>query len=266
MIKTRDLTTKSHSSSVSTPEEVMEMTGIKKFLFDCSFDSKETDASEETIEEIIEEPEEIIPTFTKEELEIARDEGFIKGKEHGIKEAAAAKEQILIDAIKNLETQFANLFKTQQEAAKSDLNNAILVANAISRKIFPSLNKRGALEEVEHMVANVMKEIHEEPKVCIYIHPDLKPLLKEHIDLISKKTNHRGEITIIATDDIPLGDCNIEWDSGGAQRNIETLLEDVEEIVERNLQEVTSKVNSDEKNVETEIKTSKNVEPEETGS
>jgi flagellar assembly protein FliH len=267
MIKTSDLSSKNHSSSVGSPEEVLQVTGIQKFLFDCSFDDEISGTSDKTVEIVKEEePEELIPSFSEEELKIAKDEAFTKGKEQGIKETIAAREQSLLDMIGNLEMQFENLFKTQQETDKSNLKSAILVATSISRKIFPSLNKRGALEEVENLVTTIMKEILEEPKVSICIHPDLEPLLIEHIGSISKKASYRGEINIIASEDILLGDCKIEWKSGGAQRNTESLLLEIDEVIDRNLQEAFKMVTSDDQNFENETTVDKEIGPEQLGS
>jgi flagellar assembly protein FliH len=264
---TRDLPSKTHSASVITPEEVHQMPEIQKFLFDCSFDT-EIPGIAEKIDEMIfeEEPEEIIPSFSEEELETAKDEAFTKGKEQGIKETVEAREQSLVEIISKLDIQFENLFKKQQEADKSNLNSAILVATSVSRKIFPSLNKKGALEEVENLVTAIMKEILEEPMVRICIHPDLEPLLIKHIGSISKNASFRGEIKIIANENIPLGDCSIEWESGGAQRNTESLLSEIDEVIDRNLQEAFKMVTSEDKILNTETSINKEIEPEQLGS
>mgnify|MGYP001182438946 CR=1 FL=1 len=266
MIKNRDLTTKSRSTHAGTHEEAMQAAGIQKFLFDCSFDSEISDSSDKSEELIKEEPEEVVPSFSEEELETARKEEFIKGKEEGTKEAAEGMENSLLVAIGNLEIQFENLFKAQQEAAKSDLDNAILIATSVIRKIFPSLNIRDAQKEVENMIASVMKQILEEPKVSIYIHPDLEPLLNENIGSLVKKTKYRGEITIIANDDLPLGDCNIEWESGGARRSAESLLLEVNAIIEENLKEEPSMINRDNKEIANKTTIDKDIKPEQLGS
>jgi flagellar assembly protein FliH len=245
---------------------VAKMTGIQKFLFDHSFDTDTLDTVEELVEIDVEEIEETLPTFSEEELRSARDEAFTKGKEQGIKEEAAERKQSLLGAMERLEEQFNNLFKSQEEAATSNLNNAILVATTICRKIFPALNERGALEEVEHMVVETIEKTLEEPKVSICIHPDLEPLLKEHINSLSKKANYKAEIKIIPTEDISLGDCRVEWECGGAQRNTENLWQEIDEIVKRNLQETTAIAAGSDENTATEPTINEDTTPEQQGS
>ena len=63
-----------------------------------------------------EEPEEIIPTFSEEELEQARAEGFEAGKEEGRREAADATEQKLLETIENACTQIGEIYNNQTEA------------------------------------------------------------------------------------------------------------------------------------------------------
>lgn len=226
--------------SVSSPEEAVAMTAIQKFLFDRSFDTDKPDPVEETVEEIEEpEPEEIVPTFSEEEMKAARDEAFVKGKEEGVNEAAAATEQSLLASLEKLNGKFTDLFQSQKEADSSILDSAISVATMINRKIFPALNERGALEEVEHLVVMAMEKILEEPSVSVYVHPELESPLSEHIDSLSAQANFRGEIRIISAEDIPLGDCRVEWDSGGAQRDTDGLWQEIDEIVERNLSGIT---------------------------
>ena len=243
MTKASDESSNGGIPSVSSPEEAAQMTAIRKFLFDRSFDTDVPDPVKETAEESEEiEPEEIGPTFSEEEMKAARDEAFAKGKEEGVNEAAAATEQNLLASMEKLNEQFTGLFKSQEEADSSILDSAISVATMIARKIFPALNERGALEEVEHLVVVAMEKILEEPSVTVFVHPDLETLLREHIGSLSAKANYRGEVLITAAEDIPVGDCRVEWDSGGAQRDTGGLWQEIDEIVERNLSKLTESV------------------------
>ena len=58
----------------NSAEDQSPMTAVRKFLFENSFDD--------------EEPEEVVPTFSEEEVNAAREEGFAAGEEEGIREAA----------------------------------------------------------------------------------------------------------------------------------------------------------------------------------
>ena len=66
------------------------MTATEKFLFDFDFDRPTV--NDEGVDELNEEdainlePEIIIPTFSEEDMNAAREDGFARGKEEGVKE------------------------------------------------------------------------------------------------------------------------------------------------------------------------------------
>ncbi|MBC8339397.1 MAG: hypothetical protein ISR51_06550 [Rhodospirillales bacterium] len=239
MIKANDDPHNGGVPAVSTPEETAAMAAPRKFLFEHSFDletpkpDEKPDAESEEAEEL--EPEIIVPTFSEEEMQAARTEAFAKGKEEGISEAAAAMERDILSALQKVEGQFTELFKSQVEADTSILDSAISVATGIARKIFPALNAQGALVEIEHMVAQALEKIIDEPSVAITIHPDLEEILKERMDALTAQAGFKGQIRILVSEDVAQGDCRVEWEGGGARRDVDGLWQEIDEIVERNL-------------------------------
>ena len=239
MIKPSEETFTNGIPSVSSPEEAVAMTATRKFLFNRSFDTDMPETVKKPDEENGEneetEPEEVVPGINEEELKAARDEAFAKGREEGINEAAAATERDILASLQKLNEQFTDLFKSQEAADTSILESAISVATGITRKVFPALNEQGALSEIERMVVLAMEKILEEPLVTITIHPDLEAQLKERIGALSTQAGYKGEIRILAAEDLPAGDCRVEWNSGGARRDTAGLWQEIDEIVERNL-------------------------------
>ncbi len=211
------------------------MIAIRKFLFDRSFDEEEIleEEVQEEPEEI--EPEEEVPSFSEEEMAAAREEAFAKGKEEGVNEAAEATERDILAALNALEGRFDALFKSQEEADASILESAISVAVTITRKVFPTLNGQNGLKEVERMVGLALEKILEEPVVNVTVHPDFTAALKERLGTIAAKANYKGKVEVLGADDIPTGDCRVDWAGGGAQRNLDELWQEIDEIIERNL-------------------------------
>ena len=129
------------------------MASVTKFTFDLDFDQpEETANAEPDVVEEEEEPEEEIPTFSEEELEQARADGFAKGKEQGRKEAAEATEQRLLEAIEKTCGDLASIYNAQAEANREIARETIAIATGIAKKMFPDLNARNALGEVERVV------------------------------------------------------------------------------------------------------------------
>ncbi len=215
------------------------MGAIRKFLFDTIFDVEEApeDKHETTDEEEEAEPEVVVPTFSEEEMKAAREESFATGKAEGVNEAAEATERLISASLEKLSQQFDSLFKAQEEAGDAIMENAISIACGITRKVFPALNQQGALGEIERIAVMSLEKILEEPQVIIAVNPELEAALNERLGALTAQAGYKGEIKIIADDDIVPGDCRIEWSGGGARRDMDAMWQEIDEIVERNLSE-----------------------------
>ena len=189
------------------------MAATQKFLFDTIFDVEEPPEEEEetTDEEEEAEPEVVVPTFSEEEMAAAREESFATGKAEGVNEAAEATERLISASLEKLSQQFDSLFKAQEEAEATIIENAISVACGITRKVFPALNQQGALGEIERMTVMSLEKILEEPQVIIAVNPKLEAALNERLDTLTAQAGYKGEVSIIADDKVDPGDCRMEW-------------------------------------------------------
>ena len=146
------------------------------------------------------------------------------------------------------------LFKRQAIDMATTFTDAVNIAVTISRKCFPHLNDTHGFPEVERMVSEVLTEVIEEPRVIIHINPSLKDPLDARIKSIARTSNFEGQIIILEADDLALGDCRITWSSGTAEREMESTLSKIGQIVEANLVNVREDIAEE---VATEIKENK---------
>jgi len=239
MIKTGEESTTGNIATVISPGDMAFMPEAKPFTFDRRFDLEEEpeDIVEESVVE--EEPEEVVPTFSEQEMKAARDESFAAGRVEGINEAAAATEREIVGSLEKINGQFSILFKAQEDAVASILDSAVSVAVGVARKAFPTLNERSGLDEIERMAIMAMEKIQEEPRVTIFVNPKNDAPLKERLAPMTAHAGYKGEVEIIASDTIAVGDCRVEWNSGGAKRDMDHLWQEIDEIVERNLSAVS---------------------------
>lgn len=210
------------------------MSTVTKFTFDLDFDAPEEPEAEKVEEEEIE-PEEIIPTFSEEELEQARAEGFEAGKEEGRREAADATEQKLLETVEAACSKLSDIYNTQTEANRDIAREMISVSTAISKKMFPDLNARNALGEVERVVQETLKAVTEEPRIQIMVNPDLREPLTERLGTMTHRAGFEGKVFVNPDPTMALGDCRIEWSNGAAVRDGEELWEMIDRIIEHNL-------------------------------
>tara|TARA_R110000787_G_scaffold63679_3_gene143377 strand:+ start:117094 stop:118359 length:1266 start_codon:yes stop_codon:yes gene_type:complete len=211
------------------------MSTVRKYTFDLDFDApEEPDAVE--AEAIEDEPEEeAAPTFSEEDLERARQEGFEAGKESGRLEAAEATEQRLLESVEAAVAKLEEVIEQQADANRDIAKEMILVANTITKKMFPDLNARNALGEVERIAQDTLKAITEEPRVQIILHPDIREPFMERLTVMTNRAGFDGKVFVNPDPGMKLGDCRIEWSNGAAVRDSEELSKMIDKIVERNL-------------------------------
>ncbi|MBB53283.1 MAG: hypothetical protein CMF67_02805 [Magnetovibrio sp.] len=233
----------------------------ERFLFDVSFDEEnltlaEAEAAANLVAREVEivEAEEDVLTFTEDQLNAARNEGYEAGREAGIQEAGDAIETKINESLGVIGSHLDELFRRQAIDMATTFTDAVNIAVTISRKCFPHLNDTHGFPEVERMVSEVLTEVIEEPRVIIHINPSLKDPLESRIKSIARTSNFEGQIIILEADDLALGDCRITWSSGTAEREMESTLSTIGQIVEANLVNVREDIAEE---VATEIKENK---------
>lgn len=209
------------------------MTAIRKFLFDTVFDGPEDpDAIPAAAEAEVEPPP---PTFSEADLDGARAEGFAAGREAAVQEAANAVERRIMETLGMIGERLTELFRIQEEANAAAVQNAVTVAATIARKLFPDLNRRNALGEVEMVAEQATALVTDEPRIIMHVNDQLRDALAARLDALGERHGFTDTLILRADPEIPLGDCRVEWSTGGCERNTAELWRDIDEIVARNL-------------------------------
>lgn len=217
------------------------MATVRKFMFDLDFDDPDAVARAERPQEPEpEEPEEVepeivVPTFSEEELLDARKEGYREGFEAGRREAAKATEEKLLASVETCAHRIADVYNAQYDANREIAKEMITVANAIARKMFPDLNARNALGEVERVVQETLSAISEEPRVQIMLPPELREPFLERLSSMTSRAGFDGKVFVNPDPSLNAGDCRIEWSNGAAVRDSDALWEMIDNIVHRNI-------------------------------
>ncbi|MCG8510143.1 MAG: hypothetical protein MI741_13020 [Rhodospirillales bacterium] len=222
------------------------MTAIRKFLFDIDFterhapgaataaeseavdDSDEDDAALEMTEE------EILPTFSEDEVNAARDAGFKAGREQGIQEAGSAIEQRISETLARMNGNFATLFDAQQTSIEEIRDQAVRLAGALAKKVLPTWSEREGLDEIERLATDLLGRLHSEPRLVFAVNDGLCDPVKARLASIVENRGIESSIEIIGDPAIAMGDCRVEWSDGGAERNTAKLIGEIDDIIARN--------------------------------
>lgn len=181
------------------------------------------------------EPEIVVPTFSQEELEATRKEGFQAGREEGQNASLDSIERQVAATLGNLESEIGKLLDAQKTANEEASHLALSVAISIAKKMLPEMAARNALEEIETVIRNVLPQIIEEPRITIHVHEDVESEITSRVDALATSRGYQGELNVHGDRELEIGDCRLEWSCGGADRNTPALWQEIDTIITRNL-------------------------------
>ncbi len=219
----------------------------KPFLFNTSFDpptkeeiaaARQAELDREHQEEerlkALEAAEEA-PSFSEEELEAAKQESYDQGRQEAIREMEVHAEQILAVTQQSVATKLEQIFLLQEQAAHVAERNTLELANVIVRKLFPALAVEHGPPEIFAVVRNTLEQFREEPAVTIRVHTDYEPPMSKATQEMADRGLFKGSVHVIGDPEISPGDCRIEWDGGGAERNMDRLWGEIDGIIEKTM-------------------------------
>jgi len=217
-------------------------------MFDTDFGAEATSPAKAAVEaekaplidetDVPAEPEfveEIVPTFSEQEMNSARADGQRAGREEALAEMAASLEQQTANALNTINIQVENLFEAYAKDIEDHGRNAIAIATVIMRKLFPALNIEHSMVEVENLIDEAMQRTSGAPSLLIKVPANLHAVIEAKVIEMAALRGREGRITVTADEDMPIGDLQVKWDGGGILRDTTLLWSQIDEIIERNL-------------------------------
>ncbi len=187
-------------------------------------------------EDHIEEPEEPEepppPTFSEEELEAARKQGYEKGRSEATQEARENREQFIAAQLEIIASTLPQIFKEEEIREKRYEEEVLHLAGGILKKLFPRFNELYGIEEILDVLSSILATYEGKSGVKIEVSEDVaKPLEKQLEQTLSQ--SGEGRILISPVKDIGPGSCRISWDDGGAVRNASDMATKIEAALEQ---------------------------------
>lgn len=197
--------------------------GMKKFLFD-------------TID--FDEPEVVdnAPTFSEEQVALAREEGYKQGYAKGHSEghdvaaraaydAVEEKLRVLLDGIT---LSLGQLTSGEDRREMEKCIDAARIALHIVHKLMPQLAAQHGLPEIERVISSAIDARRDEPRIAITVTTALLEPLRARIDQLARDRGFNGKLIVIADDSMAPSDCRVEWADGGSERIASRLMMQIE--------------------------------------
>ncbi|MEI8396392.1 MAG: flagellar assembly protein FliH [Rhodospirillaceae bacterium] len=226
------------------------MTSIRKFQFDISFDTDAPSVSrqKEIASAKLAKPAEPPPppppppppTFSEAELAQAQRKAYADGEKVGQKigfergrgEAEAKIQAILADAMTRLADGIELMVADREDMNAARTGQPLKIAMAVLDRLLPGLLKRHGPAELEEFITACLNEAIDEPRLTVRTHPEILDEVRTRIDEMAAARGFTGRVVMLADATLGQSDARIDWADGGAERNTERLLTDIQRVAD----------------------------------
>ncbi|MBB4286965.1 FliH/SctL family protein [Roseospira goensis] len=175
--------------------------------------------------------------YTAAQLEAAREEGYIKGHTAALEEAATADGHVSATALRTIAEAVHHMDAAHATHVAGLEKTATRLALAIARRLLPATAERVAAEELEHLVAHLLPDLMDQPRLVIRVHGALAETVRAGVRDLQTTSGYEGRIVVRPDNALGRADCRLEWGDGGVERDTGQLWEEIEAAVERHLRE-----------------------------
>ena len=210
---------------------------MDKYLFNTMFDEDETKNTKDNKKDLLKQEEKLsvedAPTFSEEDLNVAKQIALKQGIQEGKAEVMNGIEREITSSLDTISLKLESLMQVHKKWTEAMNKDTLRLAHAIMKKLAPQLTRNGELNEVERTIAHAFEFINDQPKVLIQVSQHLKNPLQEKIDLITSRAHFDGQVILIVNNELVGDDCRIKWDSGEMERSMSTTWDQIDKIVDR---------------------------------
>jgi len=198
------------------------MAKANRFMFDLDFDDARNLADKPTE-----------PTFTRDELNAATGLARAEGMEAGHAEAMRSVERRAGENLSQIAQRLGEAATQRQASLQEIERNAVDLCIGLMRRLFPEFQRRHGSGEIEELVRESLRVMVDEPRVVVRLNDENLDLLQERIKGAATAAGFAGKIVLVSDDQVPPGDCAIEWADGGTERNGDKLWAEIDAAIRR---------------------------------
>ncbi len=197
----------------------------KKYEFGMSFDPGAA-----------EQEQRVAAKYNDDELAAARAQAYDEGHAAGLDAVLQSEERQIVELLTAIAAKADELAGEFHNHVADHGAQAQNLSMLVCRKILPTLAERHGLAEIEGLITECLGKLPNEPRVVVRIDATNLPKLQQRIDRIAAGASEFfGKIVLLADDDLTSTDCRIVWADGGAERDVEKHMADIEEVINRHL-------------------------------
>lgn len=186
-----------------------------KFTFDTSFGTR---SEGEVVDQIL-------PVISQSEVDAARTQGFVQGREDGIAEAKAQFNDEFKTTLEKISANLGSVLSTQASNAAIAIEQAENYSLLIAQKIAKAALTQHPTHQIKVLISDCLSHINLMPHLVIRVNQSITELVQKELQPIIEQSGYDGKLVILGEEDMPLGDCMIEWADGGVAHTTQEIVE-----------------------------------------
>ena len=163
------------------------------------------------------------PVYNDTDLQASRAAAFEEGRLAGHAESDASRAAEVAALTQVVTDRLTALLDAEVQRGRAYEFEILLVVRAIFARLFPGLNEKHGLAEVERVVALVLEANRLQPEIVVEVNSAFVADIRALADKVLAKLHNPGTVTIKPDDSLWQGDCRMLWHDGGADRNATAL-------------------------------------------
>ena len=162
--------------------------------------------------------------LTEEDLAQAESHGYSKGLAEGRQQAEEDLNRKLEQHISVLQNHFAQIDRHAASLQQHVLASAAVLLDGMLTTLLADARTHYAPELLTKTLADALAQVTTQPRLMVSVHPATSAYLQETLLPNPAFAPYRDRITVQTADNMALGDCRIDWDSGGIKAELDHVL------------------------------------------
>ena len=205
-----------------------------RFLFDQSFDLPDAPRAARKA------PSPPEPTFSKAELEAVQMRALGEGRAAALAEAAQSQDARIAASLESIEAALRQSLDARARQAEDARHRALEMVRGLMQKLAPALCRAAPLLELETMIAACLREAFDEPRIVLRVADDVFDALRQRLGALTSSLGFAGKVVLLADEALGPADARIEWAEGGAERDSDRLIHDIDAALLRALDAIAA--------------------------
>ncbi|MDA0781018.1 MAG: FliH/SctL family protein [Rickettsiales bacterium] len=175
------------------------------------------------------------PKITEAEVTASHKKGYEEGYSKGYKDAKTAADDInnqINETVKNIDLKLKDILEVRKFEDLKKSEDVIDLALKVARKVSDNSISDNACRLVENVIVKSFEILFDEPRLLICVNSKILADMKKKIDNLVKSEGFSANVEVVASDNIGVGDCKIQWQGGGLITDREAVWKDIEAMLQ----------------------------------